>query len=191
MLTETVGVAGRLASRTLGYGAAVVGDRLPHLLEFSLLPFPFLSFCFRRALHLRSPNRESRFCRQRNVGATPPRCNRTRGWLLLVIGSLALCGLVQTPRCLGEIGHADGVGTCAVNANFGQCDRRFLRYPNRRVATSAQPLNRRHTRRGHVENPITNEAQWPCSCSCSFESITHSSAAWRERSRLSATDAKG
>ena len=57
MLAEAPRIAGRLAPRTLGYGAGVGGDRLPHLLEFSLLPFPFLSFCFRRALHLRSPNR--------------------------------------------------------------------------------------------------------------------------------------
>ena len=46
-----------------------------------------------------------------------------------------------------------------MNTNFGQCDRRFLRYPNRRVATSAWPLTRQHLRRGHVGNPITNEAQ--------------------------------
>jgi hypothetical protein len=60
---------------------------------------------------------------------------------------------------LGSRGRFRGAVWCAVNTNFGQCDRRFLRYPNRRVATSARPLTRRHLLRGHVGNPITNEAQ--------------------------------
>ena len=47
---------------------------------------------------------------------------------------------------------------CAASTNLGRCGRRFLRYPNRRVATIAWAANRRHSRRGHVGNPITNEA---------------------------------
>ena len=52
-----------------------------------------------------------------------------------------------------------GYQSCAANTNFGRCGRRFHRYPNRRVATSACRPNRRHSRRGHVANPNTNEAQ--------------------------------
>jgi hypothetical protein len=67
-------------------------------------------------------------------------------------------GWARTRRQKFALAYRD-VGTCAANTNFGQCGRRFHRYPNRRVATSAWPLNRRHSRRGHVGNPITNEGK--------------------------------
>jgi hypothetical protein len=49
-------------------------------------------------------------------------------------------------------------GLCAAKTDFGRRGRRFLRYPNQRVALSAWPPNRRHPRRGHVGNLRTNEA---------------------------------
>jgi hypothetical protein len=76
------------------------------------------------------------------------------------VATLALTGLAHQPAARGRRsrGRVRGVVN-AENTNFGRYGRRFHRYPNRRVASSAWQLNRQGSRRGYVGNPITNEVQ--------------------------------